>query len=87
MATYTVHVDLGEGASPDDYVALKRLMLVELKVSPITPVGQVPVHFSPLSSPLPHIPLREHIERRIKEFLPPDHLIVYLDEIKPIVVE
>ncbi len=51
MANYTVYVDLAEGASPDDYVALRRLMQVEFKVSPTTPAGEVPVYFSPLSSP------------------------------------
>jgi hypothetical protein len=87
MGIYTVYVDLKEGASPDDYFTLKRLMLKEFRVSPITIVGQIPVYFSPLFSPLPLIPLREHIERRIKESMKPDHPIVEVIEIKPIVIE
>jgi hypothetical protein len=51
MGIYTVYVDLKEGASPDDYFTLKRLMLKEFRVSPITIVGQLPVYFSPLFSP------------------------------------
>jgi hypothetical protein len=76
MDIYTVYVDLREGASPDDYDALKRLMRKEFRISPITPVGQTPVYFSPLFSPLPPIPLREHIDRRIKESIKPNHPIV-----------
>jgi hypothetical protein len=81
MAIYTVYIDLGDGASPDDYVAFKRLMLVEFKVA------QVPEHFSPLSSLLPHIPLREHIERRIRESMRSDDPIAEVIEMKPFVVE
>jgi hypothetical protein len=87
MAIYTVYVDLGDGASADDYVAFKRLMLVEFKVSPITPMGQIPVHFSPLFSPLPPIPLRDHIERRIRESMRSDEPIAEVIEMKPFVVE
>ena len=82
---YTVYIDLGDGASPDDYVALKRLMLNEFRVGPITRVGQIPVYFSPMFSPLPLIPVREHIERRIKEYLRSDHPIVEVIEIKTII--
>jgi hypothetical protein len=87
MAIYTVYIDLGDGASPDDYVAFKRLMLLEFKVSPITPIGQIPVHFSPLSSPLPPVPLRKHIERRIRESMRSDDPIAEVIEMKPFVVE
>jgi hypothetical protein len=87
MDIYTVYVDLGEGASLDDYVTLNRLMLKEFRVRPITPVGQTPVYLSPLFSPLAPIPLREHIERRIKESMKPDHPIVEVIEIKPTFVE
>jgi hypothetical protein len=73
MDIYTVYVDLQEGASPDDYLTLKRVMLKEFKVGSITEIGQIPVYFSPLFSPLPLIPLREQIERRIKESMRPDH--------------
>jgi hypothetical protein len=76
MDIYTVCVDLREGASPDNYDALKRLMLKEFRVGPITPDGQMPVYFSPLFSPLSPTPLREHIERRIKESMKPDRPIV-----------
>jgi hypothetical protein len=82
MDIYTVCVDLWEGASPDDYLTLKRVMLSEFRVGPVTPVGQTPVYFSPLFSPLPLIPLREHIERRIKESTKPDHPIVKVIEIE-----
>jgi hypothetical protein len=76
MDIYTVYVDLKEGASPDDYDTLKQLMRKEFRVSPVTPVGQTPVYFSPLFSLLPPLPLREHIERRIKESMKPDHPLV-----------
>jgi hypothetical protein len=84
---YTVYVDLNEGASPDGYDTLKHLMWKEFRVRPITPVGEIPVYFSPLFSPLSLIPLREHIERRIKESMKPDHSIVEVIEMKPGVVE
>jgi hypothetical protein len=82
MAIYTVYVALREGASPDDYLTLKRVMLKEFRVGPITPAGQTPVYFSPLFSPLPLIPLREHLELRIKESVKPDHPIVRVIEIE-----
>ena len=82
MDIYTVYVDLMEGASTDDYDALRQLMRKEFKISPITPVGQTPVYFSPLFSPLPPVPLREQIERRIKESVKPDHPIVEVIEIE-----
>jgi hypothetical protein len=76
MDIYTVYVDLRECASADDYVTLQQLMQKEFRIGPITPVGQIPVYFSPLFSPLPLIPLRKHIERRIKASMRPDHPIV-----------
>jgi hypothetical protein len=82
MAIYTVYVALREGASPDDYLTLKRVMLKEFRVGPITPAGQTPVYFSPLFPPLPLIPLREHLELRIKESVKPDHPIVRVIEIE-----
>jgi hypothetical protein len=82
MAIYTPYVDLREGASADDYVALKRLMLNEFRVGPITPVGQIPVYFSPLFSALQLTPLKEHIELRIKESMKPDHPVVEVIEIE-----
>ncbi len=81
MDIYTVYVDLMEGASTDDYDALRQLMRKEFKISPITPVGQAPVYFSPLFSPLPPIPLREQIERRIKESVKPDRPAVVVEVI------
>jgi hypothetical protein len=87
MDIYTVYVELWQGASPDDYDVLKRLMLEEFRIGPITPVGQIPVYFSPLFSLLPPIPLREHIKRRIKESMKPGHSLVGVIEIKPTVGE
>ena len=76
MDIYTVYVDLMEGASTNDYDALKQLMRKEFRISPITPVGQTPVYFSPLFSPLPLIPLKENVERLVKASMKPGHSLV-----------
>jgi hypothetical protein len=48
MDIYTVYVDLREGASPDDYVTFKQLMLKEFRIGPIIPVGQILVFLAPV---------------------------------------
>jgi hypothetical protein len=74
MDIYTVYIDLREGASPDDYSPAINAERVQDRPNhsrrPNTGI------FLALVFPLPLIPLREHIERRIKESMKPDHPIV-----------